>query len=74
MTLTLYSLKDEHNGYAAPIPFANDEIARRWFKEMKAENITVKYSPGDFSIWKIGEFDSETGRFTDTKHNLIERG
>lgn len=64
MTLNLYSLKDELNGFAPPIPFNNDEIAKRYFKEMCAENITIKHSPEDFSIWKIGEFHSQSGTIT----------
>lgn len=74
MTMTLYSLLDTHNGYAPPIPFTNDEIAKRYFLEMRKENITVKYSPQDFSIWSIGEFDSETGEIKATEKRCLERG
>lgn len=74
MKLKMYSLKDEYNGFAPPIPFANEEIAKRWFKEMKAENLTVKNSPGDFSVWEVGTFDGDTGKFESIEPKLIERG
>ena len=75
LILNMYALKDELNGFAPPIPFNNDEIAKRYFKEMCAENITVKYSPMDFSIWHIGEFNTTTGTITSgTGPTLIMRG
>ena len=61
MTLKLFSIKDKHNGFIPPIPFPNEEVAQRWYKEMRAENITMKYSPEDFSLWEIGMWDSDTG-------------
>lgn len=73
MKMKLYALKDEHTGYAPPTVFPNEEVAKRWFKEMKTENITVKLSPSDFSLWQIGEYDSETGEIEQEK-KLIERG
>lgn len=62
--LQFYSIKDELNGFTPPIPFPNDEVAKRYFKEMCAENITMKHSPQDFSIWHIGEFNIKTGTIT----------
>lgn len=75
LILRLYALKDELNGFAPPIPFNNDDIAKRYFKEMCAENITVKYSPIDFSIWHIGEYNTATGTLTTgNAPTLIMRG
>lgn len=75
MTLQMYAIKDEHNGFTPPIPFTKDEIAKRYFNEMLNENITMKYAPKDFSIWQVGEYDSDTGNYKDLEHNrLIERG
>lgn len=73
MTLKLYSIKDELNGYAPSIPLANDEVAKRYFREMLANNQTMKTEPKDFSIWYIGSFDTETGKTT-SDVTLIERG
>lgn len=62
MILELYSLRDRAQGYTTPIPFANKDVADRWFKEMRAENITVKLSPEDFELYSMGTFDTETGK------------
>lgn len=75
LILKLYAIKDELNGFAPPIPFNSDEVAKRYFKEMCAENITIKYSPRDFSIWHIGEFNTGSGTITTgNAPELIERG
>lgn len=68
MIMKLYSLKDRLNGLTPPIPLANDEVAQRWFKEMRTENLTVKMSPEDFSLWYMGEFNTETGEITDNEN------
>lgn len=73
MILKTYAIKDEHNGYATPIPFPNDETAKRYFREMQQENITIRYTPEDFSIWRLGTFNTETGE-TQNNVTLLERG
>ena len=74
MKLRLYAIKDELNGFTAPIPINNDESAKRYFKEMKTHNATIAIQTGDFSIWYIGEFETENGEITNHKPELIERG
>lgn len=73
MIINIYAIKDELNGFTTAIPFPNDETAKRYFREQKKENLSVKITPEDYSIWKLGEFDNETG---ETKNNvqLLERG
>lgn len=73
MTLTMYALKDELNGFTTPIPFMNEELAKRYLKDQYMSNPTVKNTPEDFSLWKVGEFDSETGAYTQTSIELVER-
>ena len=68
MTMKMYSLKDRLNGFTTPIPLASDEVAERWFMEMRTENITVKLNPQDFELWYMGEFDTETGVMTDNEN------
>lgn len=75
LILKLYAIKDELNGFAPPIPFNNDEIAKRYFKEMCQENITIRISPKDFSIWKVGEYETTNGKLkSNVEPTLIERG
>lgn len=73
MTLPMYAIKDELNGFAPPIPMANDDVAKRYFREMLQGNSTMKIEPKDFSIWAIGSFDTETGE-TENNVILLERG
>lgn len=74
LVLKLYAIKDELNGFAPPIPFNNDEIAKRYFKEMCQENITLRISPKDFSIWKIAEYNTTNGTIHTNNPELLERG
>lgn len=76
MIMELYSIKDEYTGFAPPVTFANKQIAKRWFKEMKTENITVKTSPEDFSLYYMGTFDSDNGKMVPPENfypELVER-
>lgn len=73
MILQMYALKDELNGYTAPIPMPNEEMAKRYLKDQAMSNPTVSNTPGDFSIWYLGEFDTELGRMIPNEVKLIER-
>lgn len=74
MTMDMYCIKDELNGYTTPIPFMSEELAKRYFKDQYLGNPTVKNSPKDFSIWYTGVFDTEKGDYINAKeHRLIER-
>lgn len=72
MILKMYSIKDELNGFTPAISMPNEETAKRWYNEMKETNTTIKMQLKDFSLWHLGEFDTETG---ETKNNvrLVER-
>lgn len=75
MTMTMYSMKDELNGYTTPIPIMSEELARRYFKDQVLGNPTIKNSPKDFSIWETGTFETETGIYLNREGGakLIER-
>lgn len=73
MILRMYAIKDELNGFTTPIPFPNDGIAKRYLLDQVKENPTIKNSPKDFSIWHIGEFDTEAGCMVPGGNELIER-
>lgn len=73
MILKMYAIKDELNGFTTPIPLPNDEIAKRYLLDQVKENPTIKNSPKDFSIWYVGEFDSELGRMLPDENKLVER-
>lgn len=76
MILECYSIKDELNGYTIPIPMVNDAVAKRYFHDQLKENICMKNQPADFSLWYLGQFDTETGAMTSNEQTLrlLERG
>lgn len=73
MILTMYALKDELNGFTTPIPFMNEELSKRYLKDQYETNPTIKNSPKDFSLWCIGDYDTELGRMIPNEPKLIER-
>lgn len=75
MRLSMYSIKDRLNGYATPIPFVNEELAKRYFKDHMIGNPTMTNSPEDFELHKMGEFDTEEGIFFNYDgETLVEKG
>lgn len=74
MILTMYALKDELNGFTSPIPFMSEELAKRYLKDQATENPTIRNNPEDFSLWRMGAYDSETGTFQQAHGiELVER-
>lgn len=71
MTLSMYAIKDELNGFTTPIPFMNEELAKRYLKDQYMSNPTVKNTPEDFALFYMGEFDTETGAYK-SEVNKIE--
>lgn len=73
--LKLYSIKDELSGYAAPIPFQEENMAIRWFREKLRDGGMMEHNKEDFSLWYMGEFDLNEGQIEAPKTPiLVERG
>lgn len=72
MILKMYALKDELNGFVPPIPFPNDDIAKRYLRDQYESNPTVKNTPEDFSMWYLGEYDTELGRMLPNEPKKLE--
>lgn len=71
MIMEMYSIKDRLQGFIPPVPFANEQIAQRWYKEMLAENLTMKMAPQDFGLWYLGTWDNETGISTNDIKEVV---
>lgn len=71
----MYAIKDELNGYTTPIPFMKEELAKRYLKDQYHTNPTIKNTPEDFSLYRMGTFDTETGTYIQTRDSikLVER-
>lgn len=65
MTRTYYAIKDNlAEAYMTPVLFDNDNLAIRWFTGVvnsKEQNEIIYNNPEDFELWKLGEFDNQSG-------------
>lgn len=65
MILKAYSIKDDKVGYYAPTYEQNDKLAMRVFQSLyKDNNSMISSYPADFSLYSVGEFDTDTGKLT----------
>ena len=69
-----YAIKDKLNGYAPPIPFLEEELAKRWFKEQVATNVSIHTTPEDYELYLIGTYVPETATFSNCERTLIAKG
>lgn len=58
----IYALKDNlANVFMQPQLFQNENVALRNFSEIINSTGIFKNNPGDFELWKLGEFDDQKG-------------
>lgn len=62
MKLGIYVIRDDKTGYLSPTVDASDAAAVRNFQNAvtKTEGI-INAFPQDFSLYRVGYYDSETG-------------
>lgn len=72
MIKSVYAIKDELTGYQDPMFFRNDEEATRMFTILvNTKGSLMNESPLDYSMWKIGGYDTEMGDiFTPTHADI----
>lgn len=64
MIYPVYSVKDEFSGFGQIFIQVNDACAVRDFSNQVNDNRSLfAKNPNDFALYKIGEFDSDTGSF-----------
>lgn len=63
MIYKMYSNKDELSGFLPPIPFTNEEMAKRYFKTLMETNTDMLHNPEDFNLYYLGTYDTESGTF-----------
>ena len=75
MTLEFYAVKDETaNRFMTPSLIMSENEAKRAFKS-QVNNIQIwKDNPEDFSLYKLGNFDEETGTIIGIKPEKIVGG
>ncbi len=64
MKYPVYAWKDVKIGFGAPKLALNDEVAKREFGyELNREGSIMQYSPADYELYKIGEYNTDNGHF-----------
>lgn len=61
MIRTIYAVKDDLQGFLAPVADVNDQIAVRNFLYMVRNSKEMMSNASDFSFYRIGAFDTDTG-------------
>ena len=62
MKFSIYSIRDAKTGFMAPTFDMNDASAARNFEHAVMNSASLMNShPGDYALYRIGEFDSESG-------------
>ncbi|UPW41055.1 nonstructural protein [Sigmofec virus UA08Rod_5658] len=65
MIFQIYSIRDALSGFMTPVIEQNDAIAMRNFAmacdRMSSSNSLMVFRPRDFSFYRIGTFDSDSG-------------
>lgn len=63
MKFNCYSIRDSKTGFLSPAFEVNDQVAMRNFSHAVSNSDSVLFSHArDFDLYKIGTFDSDTGR------------
>lgn len=62
MIYSVYSIRDAATGFMTPTVDMNDASAQRNFEHAVMNSASLMNShPGDFALYRIGKFDTETG-------------
>lgn len=63
MKYGIYCMRDNVRGFLDPVLAESDALALRNYEfTMSRESTLYSFRPSDFSFYKLGEFDSETGK------------
>ena len=63
MIYPVFSIRDLKGDFYSPRIDQNEASAVRWFAQIvNTPDTIINFSPRDFQFYRIGDFDSETGR------------
>lgn len=64
MKRPVYAIRDALNGFGAPFVDTNDASAKRNFAfAVNNNNDTMGFSPKDYDLYKLADFEHESGKF-----------
>lgn len=77
----IYAVRDYKVGYTNVITDYNDDTAVRGFKSALSPDSLMYNNPKDFALFKLGEYDTDTGviypcepTLIDEAYNLMPKG
>ena len=75
MKKNLYAIRDNVSGvFNNPYEMVNDNVAVRTFREICKNNEDIKYHAEDLELYKICEYETDTGIITQSIPELLEKG
>lgn len=75
MIYPICAMRDSKVGFLAPTVEMNLEDAKRKFAHMCSQaNSIYSFAPIDFSLYKIADFDTETGEIVPVQRELLIDG
>lgn len=75
MKLPMYAIRDLHTGFLTPTVDQNDASAMRNFRHAIMQESTIMHTHSkDFSLYKIGDYDTDTGEIVACIPDLITDG
>lgn len=75
MTYPIYCLRDLKVGFLQPFCEVNDGAAVRNFSHLcSTPNSVHQFAPADFALFRVGEFDTDTGVVTSCDKVLLMEG
>lgn len=66
MKIGVFAIRDKHTGFLEPKLNINEQVAIRGFATAinnSPVGSEIGFAPGDFDLYKLGEFDSDTGMY-----------
>ena len=74
MILNKYTIFDSAlEAYHQDYSLENDAIALRQFADMANEETQIAKNPQDYSLWRIGTFETTTGDLTEEEPTCIAK-
>lgn len=71
MRKQMYCVRDSKVGWMMPFEDINDASAMRGFLYSVSQNPgIIGFAPADYSLYRIGEFDTQSGIFANLDNNI----
>lgn len=77
MKNALYAIKDDMTDFSSPVALmarSDEELAKRYFRRMCQTTQIMIGNEDQFSLYKVGLYDTETGEIESINPIFIERG